>query len=61
MTGKDLKDMVDKAQMGDNDAMYKIILEYDGLIEARSKGDEDCKSYIIINLIQAIKKFRFKN
>jgi len=59
--GKKLKDLVDKAQNGDGDAMYKILEMFFPLINSRSRGDEDCRSYIITKLIYRIQNFKEKN
>jgi hypothetical protein len=57
MRGRDIKVMVDKAQAGDNEAILKIIEIFEPLIKAKSNGDEDCKQYIMEQIIRAIKRF----
>jgi len=54
--------LLQKATKNDKDAIYEIIKMYEKLIYKHSyvngKFDEDCRSYIIADVIAAIKKFK---
>ena len=62
MSEKDFIMLIRRATEDDETAVYEIIQMYEKLIHKNSyisgKYDEDCKSYIEIKLMTAIKKFR---
>ena len=61
MSDKDFTLLLQKATSNDKSAIYEIIQMYEKLIYINSfingRFDEDCKAYIELNLITAIKKF----
>lgn len=62
MENKDFVEYLKKAINGNEECINQVIEEYIGLIKKYSKIngsiDEDCFSYIICTVIQAIKKFK---
>lgn len=62
MDDKVFVDELRKAILGDMNAIYRIIKEYEGLIVKNSiingKFDEDCKAVIEAKIIESIKKFK---
>lgn len=56
--GKRLFEQITRAQSGDSDEMYKVIKRYMPLINMKSRGDEDLKSYIILEFIYRTKEYK---
>ena len=62
MNNKELVMNIRKAVSGNLEATFNLILEFENLInkECRINGrfNQDCKDYIVDNLIMKIKKFK---
>lgn len=59
MSNFSLYDLGIMAQKGDTIAMMEIIERKKSLIKKFSYGDEDTYQYIILKLIEGIKKYKF--
>ena len=59
MSNFSLYDLGIMAQNGDTIAMMEIIERKKSLIKKFSYGDEDTYQYIILKLIEGIKKYKF--
>ena len=61
VSNKELKDLIVKAQAGDNEAMTDILELYMPLINKHSfvngKLDEDLRQNILLEIVKSIKKF----
>lgn len=61
MTSTEFKDLLTKAVGGDKEAVGKILIMYEALINNNSivngKFDEDLKQYISLRIIKNISKF----
>ncbi len=60
MDKKELYKLGIKAQEGDELAMLKIINYKKALIKKYSYNDEDQYQYIVLKLIEGIKRYKFK-
>lgn len=59
MKNKNIYELGIMAQNGDEMAILEIIERKKGLIKKYCYGDEDCYQYIILKLIERIKKYKF--
>ena len=59
MNNLELYELGKKAKNGDSVAMLKIIEVKKSLIKKMSYEDEDAYQYIILKLIEGIKKYKF--
>ena len=61
MSNKELKDLIVKAQAGDNEAMTDILELYMPLINKHSfvngRLDEDLRQNILLEIVKSVKKF----
>lgn len=61
VSNKELKDLIVKAQAGDNEAMTDILELYMPLINKHSfingRLDEDLRQNILLEIVKSIKKF----
>lgn len=61
VSNKELKDLIVKAQAGDNEAMTDILELYMPLINKHSfvngRLDEDIRQNILLEIVKSIKKF----
>ena len=59
---RDLRDLIIKAKENDIEATFKIILEFEDLINKESMingiDNQECKDYIVDKLLKQIKKFK---
>ena len=60
MDKKELYELGKKAKNGDDMSMIKIINTKKGMIKKFSIGDEDQEQYIILKLIEAVKRYEYK-
>ena len=60
MDKKELYELGKKAKNGDDMSMIKIINTKKGRIKKFSFGDEDQEQYIILKLIEAVKRYEYK-
>lgn len=62
MSDKEFVKTLEKAILGDMNAIYIILKEYEGLITKKSiiygVFDEECKAVIEAKVIESIKKFK---
>lgn len=62
MKNRELVDLIIKAKENDIEATFKIILEFEDLINKESiiNGivNQECKDYIVDKLLKQIKKFK---
>lgn len=62
MENRELVDLIMKAKKNDVKATFDIILEFENLINKESMingvFNQECKDYIIDNLLKQIKKFQ---
>ena len=60
----EFEEILDKAQLGDRQALEKLILEYmpllDGLVKTANKNidKEEFKQYLMIKFVENTKKFK---
>ena len=60
MDKKELYELGKKAKNGDDMSMIKIINTKKGMIKKFFFGDEDQEQYIILKLIEAVKRYEYK-
>lgn len=62
MKNRELVDLIIKAKENDIEATFKIILEFEDLINKESMingiVNQECKDYIVDKLLKQIKKFK---
>ena len=62
MKNRELVDLIIKAKENDIEATFKIILEFEDLINKESMingiVNQECKDYIVDKLLKKIKKFK---
>ncbi len=62
MKNRELVDLIMKAKENDIEATFKIILEFEDLINKESMingiVNQECKDYIVDKLLKQIKKFK---
>lgn len=59
MKKENIYELGKKAKNGDTVALLKIIERKKGLIKKMSFGDDDIYQYIILKLIEGIKRYKF--
>jgi DNA-directed RNA polymerase specialized sigma subunit len=60
MTQPKIRELVEKAQAQDKEALALLVEQFKPLIYSRSK-DEDTRQSLFLTLIEAIKKFKYEN